>query len=127
MNLLILKKGDMSGTADTIQKSGKAGVQMKKKDQKKFPFRRGAIQTKLIMTFALTAVLMFVINILLYSEINHSMKKIDGVYETNVSLNTLTECLDETHEDVLEYLNTKSSDSLEDYYRNVQELSLIHI
>lgn len=121
MNLPILKKGDMPGTADTIQKSGKAGVQMKKKDQKKFPFRRGAIQTKLIMTFALTAVLMFVINILLYSEINHSMKKIDGVYETNVSLNTLTECLDETHEDVLEYLNTKSSDSLEDYYRNVQE------
>lgn len=96
-------------------------MQMKKPNQKKSLFWRLSIQTKLIMTFALTAILMFVINILLYSQINHSMKKIDGVYETNVSLNALTACLDETHEDVLEYLNTKSSDSLEDYYRNVQE------
>ncbi|MDO4320886.1 MAG: histidine kinase [Lachnospiraceae bacterium] len=80
-----------------------------------------SIQAKLLMVFALTAVLMFVINILLYGEINRSMKKLDEVYATNVSLNALTECLDETHNDVLEYLNTKSSDSLENYYRNVQE------
>lgn len=94
---------------------------MKQQNQKKSLFRRLSIQTKLIMTFALTAVLMFVINILLYSEINQSMKKLDEVFATNVSLNALTECLEETHEDVLEYLNTKSSDSLEDYYWNVQE------
>lgn len=80
-----------------------------------------SLQMKLTMVFVLTAVLMFVINILLYSEINRSMKKLDEVYATNVSLNALTECLDETHEDVQEYLSTKSSDSLEDYYRNVQE------
>lgn len=94
---------------------------MKKQYQNKSLLRRMSLQTKLLMTFALTAVLMFVINLLLYSEINHSMRKMDEVYATNVSLNALTECLEETHGDVQEYLNTKSSDSLEDYYRNVQE------
>lgn len=81
-----------------------------------------SIQTKLLMTFALTAVLMFVINIILYSEINRSMIQLDEVYATNVSLNELAECLEHTHEEVYEYLNTKSTVSLENYYRNVQEL-----
>lgn len=95
---------------------------MSREKQNKPGFLWGlSLQAKLIMIFALTAVLMFVINILLYSEINRSMRKLDEVYVTNVSLNALTECLDETHRDVLEYLNTKSSDSLENYYRNVQE------
>ena len=94
---------------------------MERQKQRKSLFWRLSLQAKLLITFALTAVLMFVINILLYSEINQSMKKLDEVYATNVSLNELTECLEETHSDVLEYLNTKSSDSLEDYYRNVQE------
>ncbi len=95
---------------------------MSREKQNKPRFLWGlSLQMKLTMVFVLTAVLMFVINILLYSEINRSMKKLDEVYATNVSLNALTECLDETHEDVQEYLSTKSSDSLEDYYRNVQE------
>ena len=65
---------------------------------------------------------MFVINIILYSEINRSMIQLDEVYATNVSLNELAECLEHTHEEVYEYLNTKSTVSLENYYRNVQEL-----
>ena len=81
---------------------------------------RMSIRSKLLITFALTATLMFLINILLYNEINRSMRQLDEVYASNVSLNELTECLEQTQEDVLEYLNTKSSDSLEDYYRNVQ-------
>ena len=49
------------------------------------------------------------------------MKKLDEVYATNVSLNELTECLENTQEEVVDYLNTKSSDSLENYYRYVQQ------
>lgn len=90
------------------------------KRKKQGLFWRLSIQTKLIMTFALTAVLMFVINIILYGEVNHSMRSLDEVYATNVSLNALAECLGEIHGNILEYLNTKSSDSLEDYYRKVQ-------
>ena len=82
---------------------------------------RLSIRSKLIMVFGLTAALMFVINIILYAEINSSMKKLDEVYATNVSLNELTECLENTQEEVVDYLNTKSSDSLENYYRYVQQ------
>ena len=99
---------------------------MKKEKQKKESgiralFGRLSIRTKLIMMFALTATLMFLINIVLYTEINNSMRQLDEVYATNVSLNELTECLEKTQEEVVEYLNTKSSDSLENYYRYVQQ------
>lgn len=79
-----------------------------------------SIRARLVMIFALMACLMFLVNLLLYGEINRSMNELDQVYATNVSLNEMTECLEDIHGNVLEYLSTKSSDSLEDYYRNVQ-------
>ncbi len=82
---------------------------------------RLSIRSKLILTFALTAGLMLAVDILLYGVINRTMNELDEVYATNVSLNELTECLEDIHGTILEYLNTKSSDSLEDYYRNVQD------
>lgn len=81
---------------------------------------RFSIRARLTATFVVMAVLVFVVNTLLFWQINRSMNELDEVYATNVSLNELAECLEETHGNVLEYLNTKSSDSLEDYYRNVQ-------
>ena len=94
---------------------------MKKRWKKiKELYSRRSIRLKLIATFLLTMVLVLTINVILYNEINNSMKRLDAVYDTNVSLNELTEILEDTQEDVLEYLNTKSSDSLEDYYRNAQ-------
>lgn len=80
-----------------------------------------SIRTKLVMIFALMACLMFLVNILLYGEINRSMNELDQVYATNVSLSEMTECLEGIHGNILEYLSTKSSDSLEDYYRDVQQ------
>ena len=80
-----------------------------------------SIRAKLLCTFALTSVLMILINLVMYNEINSSMRRLDEVYATNVSLNELTECLEKTQEEVEGYLNTKSSDSLENYYRYVQE------
>ena len=56
---------------------------MEKKEQNLKKTRMGkligrlSIRSKLIMVFGLTAALMFVINILLYVEINHSMKQLD--------------------------------------------------
>ena len=95
---------------------------MSMRGRKKNPLQQMSIQTKLLMTFALIAVLIFVINLMLYSQINHSMCGLDEVYATNASLNELSECLEQTQDDVYEYLNTKSSDSLKNYYRNTQTL-----
>lgn len=81
---------------------------------------RLSIRVKLVMAFAFTALLLFMVNLLLYSEVNRSMNRLDEVYATNASLNEMSECLEDIHENVMEYLNTKSSDSLEDYYRDSQ-------
>ncbi len=92
-------------------------------EQKKGIVRKtSSIRTKLMVTFCLTSLLMFVINMVLYREINHTMEELDAVYATNVSLNELSECLEQTQAEVYEYLNTKSTDSLEGYYRSEQEL-----
>lgn len=91
--------------------------------EKKFFFDKDiSIRTKLILTFCLTASLMFLINVLLYHEINNSMKELDAVYSSNVGLNELSEYLELIQDEVYEYLNTKSSDSLENFYRNEQSL-----
>ncbi len=102
------------------RKRSRGGEAMEKEKKKPGFIGRLSIRAKLIMTFALMATLMFVVNLLLYGEISRSMYELDEVYATNVSLNELAQCLEDTHGNVLEYLSTKSSDSLEDYYRNVQ-------
>ncbi len=84
--------------------------------------QRLSIRAKLLMTFALTAVLMLAVNVLLYSQVNHTMERLDEVYATNVSLSELAECLEDVQNNVFEYLNTKSTVSLEAYYRNEQTL-----
>lgn len=80
-----------------------------------------SIQTKLLLSFGLAAIMLFAVNFIVYGEISYSMRKLDAVYMKNVSLTELSNCLEETQQDIEEYLTTKSSDSLEDYYRNVQE------
>ena len=69
---------------------------MSMRGRKKNPLQQMSIQTKLLMTFALIAVLIFVINLMLYSQINHSMCRLDEVYATNASLNELSECLEQS-------------------------------
>ena len=94
---------------------------MKAENSRKRKISRMSIRTKLLCTFALTSALMILINLIMYNEINSSMQRLDEVYATNVGLNELAECLEKTQEEVEEYLNTKSTESLENYYRYVQE------
>lgn len=47
-------------------------------------------------------------------------KGVQNVYESNVTLNTLSSSLELTQESMKEYLQTRSSDAMEDYYENKQ-------
>lgn len=71
----------------------------------------------------LTAGIVFITNIYMYYNINQSFEAIDQVYVSNISLNELTDSLDLLHRTVYEYLNTKSTQSLEDYYRRQENYS----
>lgn len=80
----------------------------------------GSIRLRLVLVFALTTGVVLFANVFMYYIINKSIGSIDEVYVSNLGLNELMESLDSLHEYVYEYLNTKSSDSLENYYRSDQ-------
>lgn len=81
-----------------------------------------SIRTKLIGSFALAATIMFVVNGWIYYNINQMMGRVEDVYVENVALNNLITELTYVQNAMVEYLNTKSSDSMEEYYRSEQNL-----
>ncbi len=82
--------------------------------------KKGSIRFRLVLVFAFTIGVVFFANMYMYYNINKSMNTIDKVYVSNVGLNDLLESLDDLQDYVFEYLNTKSTESLENYYRSEQ-------
>ena len=80
----------------------------------------GSIRIRLVLVFALTTGVVFFTNMFMYYNINKSIGSIDEVYVSNIGLNDLMDSLNNLHEYVYEYLNTKSTESLENYYVSEQ-------
>lgn len=78
------------------------------------------LQQKLTGLFVLTAFVLLTVNLYMYSVINKMTVRVEWVYVSNVNLNELAAELDRVHSSMEEYLNTKSSDAIEDYYRSEQ-------
>lgn len=85
------------------------------------PIRRYPIRFKLIVIFFGTSLLTAVINLVLYKNLEQTISKIDSVYASNEYLNKLADNLSNVQKNVYRYLNTKSSEALEDYYRYEQD------
>ncbi|MBO4824064.1 MAG: HAMP domain-containing protein, partial [Lachnospiraceae bacterium] len=64
--------------------------------------------------------LVFVINIVLLVAMNNMSDKIDNVYKANLQLNEISISIKSVQDSMVEYLGTKTSDSLENYYRRSQ-------
>ena len=67
--------------------------------------------------------LVFMINIVLLIAMNNMSDKIDTVYQANLQLNEISASIKAVQDSMVEYLGTKTSDSLENYYRSAQEYS----
>lgn len=80
--------------------------------------KKGSIRRKLVMLFTFSTILVFIANMFLYLNINKSIGTIDEIYKSNVGLNELLDSLTSVQNNVYEYLNSKSSESLENYYRS---------
>ena len=78
------------------------------------------LQQKLTALFLLTAVIILAVNLYMFALINRMTGRVEKVYVSNVSLNELSGALDRVQDSMEEYLNTKSSDAMEDYYRSEQ-------
>lgn len=83
-------------------------------------FRR-SISTKLISIFILITGILFITNLSVNAYINQSLRKVDTVYSSNIISNKLSEKLKDVQTYVYEYLNTKSSAALVNYYKSEQE------
>lgn len=93
-------------------KSSKAGVLKR--------WKYLTLQQKLTAMFVLTAVFILTVNLCMFSIINEMAEKVEEVYVSNVGLNELSAGLERVHKSMEDYLNTKSSDAIEDYYRSEQ-------
>lgn len=80
-----------------------------------------SIQTKLIMVFVLTSLVFLGTNLFTFININNVIRQIDQVYMSNVAMNELSDALRRVQSDMTDYLNTKSSDAIENYYRSEQK------
>lgn len=79
------------------------------------------LQQKLTAVFVLTAAMILTVNLSVYGVINRMTGRVEKVYMSNVRLNELAGELDRVQESMEEYLNTKSSDAMEEYYRSEQD------
>ena len=78
------------------------------------------IRTRLIGIIVPMLVMILLVNLYIFSRINSMVKRIDSVFASNVSMSELAENLSRLDSNVYEYLSTKSSSALENYYRYAQ-------
>lgn len=91
------------------------------KNRLKDRIQRITIQGKLIAVFIATSLIIFTVDIFMFFNINVMVNQLEQVYLGNIKLNELSDTLEDLHASLTDYLNTKTTDSIENYYRYVQD------
>ena len=86
-------------------------------------FLNRSLQFKIISVCIFANILIFMVNLFLLFGINNMSKDMELVYQDNRSLNQLSEALSRVQDTMTVYLSSKTSESLEDYYREAQHYS----
>ena len=81
---------------------------------------KNSIQTRLSSVMLLVLVFALGINFFIFSQIQNAVSRIDAVFSSNVDINDLSDALEQLQGTVYEYLNTKGTKALENYYRYEQ-------
>ena len=83
-------------------------------------FRQLSLQAKMSSIFVLANLVVFAVTVILLLGINSMSSEIDKVYQGNLRLNEVSDALMAVQDSMTDYLNSKTSDSLEEFYRNEQ-------
>ncbi|MCR5798622.1 MAG: histidine kinase [Lachnospiraceae bacterium] len=83
------------------------------------------LRKKISGIYILANVLVFIVNVFLIVGINGMSLEMDMVYQDNRQLNELSDALDDVQDSMTTYLNAKTSDSLEEFYRSDQAYSML--
>jgi two-component system sensor histidine kinase YesM len=82
-----------------------------------------SINTRLILAFTAISLVFLAINLMMFSQINSMISRIDSLYSSNVSLNEISGTLENVRSNMLGYLNTRGSDSLNQFYKYDQDFT----
>lgn len=82
--------------------------------------RSVSLQFKISSIYILTNLLVMIVNMVLLIGINNMSGRLDMVYQDNLHLNELSDALGIVQDNMTDYLNAKTTDSLEEYYRSEQ-------
>ncbi|MDO5423146.1 MAG: histidine kinase [Eubacteriales bacterium] len=85
------------------------------------PPKLNSMQMKLSGVMLLVLGFILCMNLFIFVQINSAVQRIDAVFSSNVTINELADTLDLVQNTVYEYLTTKSSQALENYYRYEQD------
>ncbi|MCR5650833.1 MAG: histidine kinase [Lachnospiraceae bacterium] len=80
-----------------------------------------SVQKKLTSFFFLTSVLVIIVNIIMFININDAIESVNRVYYTNFLINEAKDALDTVQKSMTEYLNTKSTYAIEEYFDAEQQ------
>lgn len=81
---------------------------------------KNSIQTRLSGVMLLVLIAALGINVFIFNQIHTAVTRIDAVFSSNAAINELSNGLELVENTVYEYLNTKSTEALENYYRYEQ-------
>jgi len=76
-----------------------------------------SIKTKILFICLLTNIMVLVVNITMLLGVNDIVVQLDSVYQENYNLNKLSVALDDVQNKMTEYLNSKTTDALEAYFK----------
>lgn len=85
-------------------------------------WNKNKIRKRLIIYFTVTTLLMGVVNIYSYFSISMFMTRLNTTFDSNVRLNGLSSSLYNLKQALQDYLTSKHSQSLDDYYRCSDDL-----
>lgn len=83
--------------------------------------KRKSIRIRLLEVYVVIMLLVFAINMYIVHSQSQAIRQIDGVYNSNIQLNDISTTLEKMQTSLYQYLNTESSDELENYYLYEQD------
>ncbi|MBR1523645.1 MAG: hypothetical protein IJ641_04225, partial [Lachnospiraceae bacterium] len=82
---------------------------------------KSTVQTNMVTLTVVTSMIILIVNIVLFIYISRAIDVINRVYSTNVTIGELSDSLSQVRGSMTEYLNTKSTDSMEQYFDATQQ------
>ena len=92
-----------------------------KDPEKRFRWQDFSLTTKVMVEIIFMMAIMFMVNLVMFRQVNRMAAGIGEVYASNVNLSELSDALDAVQDSTYDYLMVKTSGSLEKYYKTSEE------